>query len=141
MNGSLHRLRRRLILIGVSAVVALLVACEGGALDSPTPLPEGATQLFVNMGDNFFSIDTLQVKAATTYIVKLRNDGRDIHNMRIAGLDNQLGSDDDFVSDPVIIEPGEVGYLTFRIDTPGVYRFVCDFHIPQGMVGEAIVEQ
>ncbi len=92
------------------------------------------------MEDNFFVPDKLTVKAGQTITVKLENQGQNIHNMHIAGLDNAYDAgDDDFISDPDTFRAGDTGELVFRIDQPGVYDFRCDFHATI-MTGEITVE-
>jgi plastocyanin len=99
----------------------------------------------MNMGDNFFDLNgqrnpTLQVKAADPITVQLTNTGSAAHNMRTAGADDELGTDDDAVSDPDLITGGGTGNLTFSFAAPGTYPYQCEFH-PDAMKGEIEVTQ
>ncbi|MEE8347604.1 MAG: plastocyanin/azurin family copper-binding protein [Dehalococcoidia bacterium] len=148
--------------IGLIAAVAVAVLVGGatfalvdddggepaGAVGEPdaspaadaSPAPDGATGgLAMSMGDNFFDFQgeqapTIEVTAGEETTFDLTNDGIAIHNMRIAGVDNEYNTDDDFVSDPNLFLSGDAGTITSDIDQPGTYIFRCDFH-PIEMTG------
>ncbi len=112
---------------------------NGGATSAPTS-PAGGSGVTVTMGDNFFEYQgqrnpniPVQV-GGTGVLVDLPNEGRSIHNMRIAGLDNRYNNQDDIVSDPETIRAGQNGNIAFTFGTPGTYTFRCDFH-PDDMTG------
>jgi plastocyanin len=91
------------------------------------------------MGDNFFDLDgernpAIPVTAGEETTIDLENTGQAIHNMRIAGPDDEYNTDDDFVSDPDLFAGGDTGSITFTLDEPGTYNYRCDFH-PLEMVG------
>ncbi len=97
----------------------------------------------VSMGDNFFEVDgatnpTLEVGVGETITFVIVNDGVAIHNMRIAGVDDEWDSEDDFVSAPDLFLGGDEGTLTFTFDEPGTFKYRCDFH-PIVMVGQISV--
>ncbi|MDO8616834.1 MAG: cupredoxin domain-containing protein [Dehalococcoidia bacterium] len=99
-------------------------ASPGG---SPTP---GGGPIAVTMGDNFFDPKEITVPAGATVTFGLTNKGIAVHNMRVAGADNQYNSDDDAVSDPNLITAGQKATLTWEApDAPGTYDFQCDFHL------------
>jgi plastocyanin len=134
------------ITLAVLVLVALGLAAGCGDDEeeaTPTATPTTAadqTEFEVTMEDNFFVPDKLTVKAGQTITVKLDNQGRAVHNMRIAGLDNEYDAgDDDFLSEPDTFRAGDEGEIVFRIDQPGVYDFRCDFH-PIIMTGEITVQ-
>lgn len=107
--------------------------------ETPTAAPSGLT-IAVSMGDNFFDPDEITVPAGATVTFDLTNGGQAIHNMRIAGLDGEYDTEDDTVSDPDIVRPGETAVLTWTAPSePGEIIFRCDFH-PIDMVGRIIVE-
>ncbi len=89
--------------------------------------------------DNLIVPNNLKVAAGEEITMKVNNTGAAIHNVRIAGLDGEYNTDDDFVTDPVAVAAGAEGEFTFSMDTPGVYSFQCDFHIPN-MWGAITVE-
>jgi len=98
----------------------------------------------MDMDDNVFVLDgaenpTLLVAAGDTVTINLSNVGTAIHNMRIASLDGEYMTDDDFVSDPDTIVGGESGVIEFSFDDPGAYLYQCDFHTNQ-MLGEITVQ-
>ncbi len=55
--------------------------------------------------------------------------------MSIAGLDGEYETQDDAVTDPEALQPGESGELTFVPQVAGNYTFRCDFH-PANMGGQ-----
>ncbi len=61
------------------------------------------------------------------------------HNLRFAGLDGQYDTDDDAITSPSPIAPGESGELTFVPQVAGNYTFRCDFH-PDSMGGQIEVQ-
>ena len=113
----------------------------GGDGDAETVVVDGSAG--VSMGDNFFEVDgetnpTLEVGVGESISFDVVNDGVAIHNMRIAGVDNEYNSEDDFVSDPAQFFGGDEGTLTFTIDEAGTFDYRGDFH-PTEMVGQISV--
>lgn len=122
----------------LASFLGLLAAACGGGSESvlPTPGPAGETVIRVEMRNGRFSPSGLTVRAGRNYLLELRNRDGEAHNLRIAGIDNEYGTADDFVSDN--IDPGKTGSLEFRIDQPGVYDFRSDSQ-PINMVGTLTV--
>jgi hypothetical protein len=132
------------------ALFAVINEDEGEATGEETPTataePTGtptdggpAGALALTMGDNFFDLDgernpAIPVTAGEETTIDLENTGQAIHNMRIAGADDEYNTDDDFVSDPDLFAGGDTGSITFTLDEPGTYNYRCDFH-PLEMVG------
>ncbi len=117
---------------------------------SPTPVETPSGGDLVTMGDNFFEFQgarepTIEVSLGQEVTFELTNDGLAIHNMHIAGSDNEYGvsvcelGGDEPCSDPNIMAGGDTGTITFRFDQPGTLVFRCDFH-PVEMVGTLIVQ-
>ena len=134
------------ITLAVLVLVALGLGAGCGddeeeATPAATPtVAADQTEFEVTMKDNVFVPDKLTVKAGQTITVRLENEGRAVHNMHIAGLDNAYDAgDDDFISEPDTFRAGDTGEIVFRIDQLGVYDFRCDFH-PVIMTGEITVE-
>jgi plastocyanin len=142
---------RLLTLAGVLAMgLALLaMACGGSeAKDSPSatktpaddPPPAGGVSFDISMGDNFFEANEITVSPGQTVTFNIVNDGQAIHNMRVAGPDGEYGNEDDALSQPDIVRPGETATLTWTVPTePGTYIFQCDFH-PVDMTGTIVVQ-
>ncbi len=78
--------------------------------------------------DSFFLPSTFTINAGETVKVNVRNTGSVSHNLRIWGVDEVYQTEDDFVSRPLIILPGEEGFTVTRIDESGQYAFRCDIH-------------
>jgi plastocyanin len=80
-----------------------------------------------------------QVTGLAGEVIEIRviNVGSVAHNLRVAGLDAEYDTRDDFLSDPGTIMDGEEGRVLVKIDEPGSYPFRCDFHVTQ--VGELIL--
>ncbi len=114
---------------------------ETPAPGSETPAPTGGGNEFVvTMGDNFFDPKEFTVSAGATVKFNITNGGSAIHNMRIAGEDNEYNSGDDAVSDPELMTGGTTGTLEWTAPgSPGVINFQCDFH-PTDMKGTITVE-
>ncbi len=126
-------------LIALSLGVAMFAAaCGGGAASeraSPTEgEPPSGEVIDVSMGDNFFLANELTVSAGEAVTIGLKNDGRFVHNLRIAGADGQYDTSDDLVTEPDVIKSGDEGSLTITLER-GLYIFRCDFH-PIEMVGQ-----
>jgi plastocyanin len=100
----------------------------------------GEVSFDVSMGDNFFEPNEFTVAPGTTVTFNITNDGQALHNVRIAGEDNEYGTDDDAVSDPELLSPGQEGTVTWTApSTPGTYDFHCDIH-PTDQIGTIEVE-
>src|SRR5262249_39017462 len=85
-------------------------------------------RLDVDLGDNFFSPNSVTVHMGTTVIWHNRGGGENQHN--VEAQDSSFRSGD--------INPGNTFAHTFG--APGRYPYVCSYHVPQGMTGEVIVE-
>ncbi len=125
-------------LIALSLGVAMFAAaCGGGTSDTAPPserqTPSGQV-IAVSMGDNFFLANDLTISAGQPVTISLKNDGRFVHNLRIAGADGQYDTSDDLASEPDVIKSGDEGSLTVSLER-GLYVFRCDFH-PIEMVGQ-----
>jgi plastocyanin len=159
----------KLLLLSTTALVAVAVvavACGGGeeeAGGTETPVPretpggglagqpeppqviaEEVTEpvdgvIETEMGDNFFVQNNLRVALGESVTIRAINDGQAIHNLRVAGVDGEWETDDDFVTDPEIIRAGESGDVVFTPEVAGAYTFRCDFH-PTEMGGVIVVE-
>ncbi len=156
--------------VAVTFVLAFTLSSDAGIEDvepedgeavtemSPTPQAEetpadgGPTggAIAVSMGDNFFELDgqrepDIAVPLGEQTTIDLTNDGFAIHNLHIAGTDNEYGDDfcetggDEPCSDPALFAGGDTGSITFSFDEPGTFVFRCDFH-PIQMVGTITVE-
>lgn len=128
----------------VPAAPAATPTPQPAATPQPSPTPVSGT-ISLEMGDNFFQLGgeqnpTLTVKAGETITVSLKNGGLAIHNMRVAGEDNQYNTGDDEVSEPVTIVAGGEGTLQLTLNTPGTYSYRCDFHADV-MKGQIVVIQ
>jgi len=122
-----------------------LAAAPAEPSGTPGPPIQITGNITIGMGDNFFELTGIQnpglaVKAGDSITVQFTNSGDQPHNMRTAGADAELDSDDDAVSDPDLIAGGGVGTLTISLAEPGTYPYRCDFH-PDLMKGEITVTQ
>ncbi|MCH8919776.1 MAG: cupredoxin domain-containing protein [Chloroflexi bacterium] len=117
-----------------------------------TPTDGGPTggDIAVSMGDNFFELDgqrepDIAVPLGEQTTFDLTNDGSAVHNLHIAGADNEYGDafcetgGDEPCSDPNLFAGGDTGNITFSFDEPGTFVFRCDFH-PTQMTGTITVE-
>jgi plastocyanin len=98
----------------------------------------------VTMGDNFFDSGgnqnpTFKLAAGSAVTFNFANNGKAPHNMRVAGADGEYDNDDDSVSDPDLIVPGQTGALQFTAEAAGTFDYRCDFH-PDQMKGSITAE-
>lgn len=153
-SGGLPRgLRRNLgwiITGGIVVVIAIGVGValfsggssggDGTVAATPTPDPRvaGATPAAtINVetddeGQNVnprFVPNALEGPAGEVVAVNITNVGTVAHNMRVAGVDNQYDTADDFAS--LTVQPGKTQQLLVKIDAPDSYPFRCDFHPQQ----------
>ena len=122
-------------------------AADENGVASETPVDDGDGNgtpsdgdIVVSMGDNFFEPDEITVAAGASVTFQLTNDGNAVHNMRVAGDDDEYDTDDDTVSDPDFFSGGDTGALAWT--APGSAAdvlFRCDFH-PAEMTGTITVQ-
>jgi len=92
------------------------------------------------MGDNSFEPTEFTVGGGKTIRLRISNSGTAIHNVRLAGADNEYITDDDSVSLPTLVYGAETAKLDWTAPSAGgAFDFRCDFH-PAAMVGKIIVE-
>src|SRR3990170_7885566 len=153
LHSGLRRFALLLLLLSLSALLALSYACgddDDGGDGSPAPTTtgdgaggdgQGADQEFeLTMGDNSFEPTEFTVGGGKTITLRISNSGTQIHNVRLAGADNEYITDDDALSLPTLVYGAETAELDWI--TPGAggaFDFRCDFH-PEAMVGKIIVE-
>lgn len=141
-----------LLALALSALLVVSFACGGGDEDgggttaATTPSGTGnggdgdEVSFDVSMTDNAFDPTEFTVPAGATVTFSITNDGAAIHNMRIAGTDNEYNNDDDGVSDPDLVNGGDTATLEWTApDESGEIDFQCDFH-PTDMLGTITVE-
>jgi len=130
--------KRILAALSLAFLLGLLAsACGGGSeIGPPTPGPGGETVIRIEMRNSLFSPSALTVRAGKDYLLELRNEDREAHDVRIAGIDNQYETEDDIVSDTV--DPGKTASLELRIDQPGIFDFRSDSE-PITMLGTLTV--
>jgi plastocyanin len=133
------------VALALTAGLALvLAACGGGgekaAGNGGGQSNGGPLSFDVTMSDNSFTPDKLTVSEGAQVTFNLKNEGATIHNMRVAGADNQFDNDDDAVADPATAAGGESGTLTWKApDKSGAIDIRCDYH-PQDMTATITVE-
>ena len=141
---------------GVPPCGQLPVAPATAASDGPTPsagqpkAPSPAQEIqseFVeptdgvietDSEDNFFTLNNFAIKVGESVTIRLTNPGIEPHNLRIAGLDGDWFTDDDFATG--ILQNGGVDEFTFVLDAPATLVFRCDVH-PAPMWGQITVSE
>ena len=86
-----------------------------------------------------FLQNQLKIRVGEAVTIRVLNEDDQTHNLRIAGLDGQYGTEDDAVTVPDAIAGGESGELRFAPAVAGEYTFRCDFH--PGTMGGQIIAQ
>lgn len=143
--------RKLLLVLALLAALSLTAACgsgddddggdDGGNGTEPTDAGGngGDVEFDFSITDTGYDPPDLTVAAGSKLTLNITNDGAAIHNLRIAGADNEYNTDDDAVSDPDIISAGETATLEWVApDEAGVIDFWCDFH--PDLVGTVTVE-
>jgi len=112
--------------------IALVVAACGGDGETTTPNAGGGETDITLLGQNVaFDLAELNVPAGEQITITFENRDAGIrHNLLINGPSGRIATQ---------VEAGPVTQtLTFAIDEPGTYKFLCEVH-PSAMVGELIV--
>ena len=159
------KFRRSVALGTAAVVAALLVACAGDdkkdtlstvtvaqdtapaptqqlqrqpnptqELDAVASQPENRV-ISIGVSDVKFSPNRWSVALDEPITIRVTNNDSQQHNLRIAGLDGEFETQDDAITDPEALQPGESGELTFAPQVSGNYTFRCDFH-PASMGGQ-----
>jgi len=102
-------------------------------LDATASHPEDRV-IAIGIADLKFSPNRWSVALDEPITIRVTNNDSQQHNLRIAGLDGEYETQDDAVTDPEALQPGESGELTFVPQVAGDYTFRCDFH-PASMGG------
>ncbi len=114
------------------------------------PVEEATREVTIEAGDegqpaldSVFDPDVITITVGEAVKLNVSNTGSVTHNLRIAGVDQEYGTADDFVAKPpdqasTLIKPGESGFTVVRIDEPGQYAFRCDIH-PDVQIGTLTV--
>jgi plastocyanin len=138
---------------GVVAVIALavlggVVLLGGGDGDKASSAPEATPDarveglpidqtVTVNLNDDGqevnprFEPNRISGVAGEVIEIITPNIGSVAHNLRVAGLDGEYDTRDDWITDPDTVFPDEEGRVVVKIDEPGSYPFKCDFHPQQ----------
>jgi plastocyanin len=85
-----------------------------------------------------FRQSRIRLRTGEPVTIRVLNQDGDVHNLRIAGPDGEYQTEDDAVTSPEAIPPGEAGELTFAPQIAGEYTFRCDF-FPGTMGGQIAV--
>jgi plastocyanin len=144
-----------LTVVAVAVVVFFVLGgLGGGGGPDPTPKPDPridgpatATVTMQAVGEedgSTFVPNTLTISAGeVTEIVVTNVAVRVSHNLRVSGEDGEYETDDpkNLKDDWLIpiIEVGKTGRLLIIMETPGSYKFQCDFH-PVTQKGTLIVQ-
>lgn len=140
-------------LVAMIALGFVLFAGGGDGSSSPTPtatrdprLGTGpvAKTVTIDADDQgqatnpTFSVTTITGNAGEIIEIDVNNIGSVAHNLVVAGLDGEYGSQDDWITNPQTIQPGESGKVLVKFDKPGTFIYHCDFH-PQQQKGNLII--
>ncbi len=75
-----------------------------------------------------FTPDAISANAGQVVEIVVKNVGSVAHNLRLAGVDDEYNTRDDWLTDPASLSSGDTGTVVVKLDDPGVYTFRCDFH-------------
>ncbi|MEP7215463.1 MAG: cupredoxin domain-containing protein, partial [Anaerolineaceae bacterium] len=116
----------------VTTVPSTATAATGTATGSAGTF----TQL---MSDNVFGTKTFTLSIGQPVTFNLVNNGKVVHNMRIADAKGSYDSSQSAVSVPELVPAGKTGTLTWTPTAAGTYDFRCDVH-PDQMTGTITVK-
>lgn len=166
MDNNLTMSRPVLLIALLLVLTVLLVSCsgddgDGGDTVADTPTPEASLTVqdqpdpvqapagtpsqpeegvYEVIAENTaFRGNDITLPLGQPSIIRVVNRDQLTHNLRIAGLDGQYDTEDDAVTEPAAIGPGNSGELSFAPAIPGTYTFRCDYH-PGTMGGQITVE-
>jgi len=90
--------------------------------------------------DNFFTNNNFGVALGQTVTIRVTDSGAAPHNLRVAGLDGEFDTSDDFAiaPSPNFLFPGQSGEGIFTLDQEATLVFRCDVH-PTLMWGQITV--
>jgi plastocyanin len=132
--------------IALAAVGGLLLLSGGGdeAASAPSATPDARVAglpidqtITVNMDDDGqatnprYEPNTISGVAGEVIEIVAVNVGSVAHNLRVAGIDGEYDTRDDWITDPATVFAGEEGRVVVKLDEPGIYPFKCDFHPQQ----------
>ena len=75
-----------------------------------------------------FIPNAISANAGQVVEIVLTNVGSVAHNLRLAGIDDEYNTRDDWLTDPATLFAGDTGTVVVKLDDPGTYAFRCDFH-------------
>jgi plastocyanin len=93
----------------------------------------------INAVNTLFAPNRWAATLGETTSITFTNADTQQHNLRLAGLDGQFDTEDDVITSPEAIGPGESGEVSFVPQVAGNYTFRCDFH-PTSMGGQIEVQ-
>lgn len=121
------------VLTGACTSVNLPSASQTQLSTAPAPRPSSTVVVFtrgrVEMGDDFFAPDEITVTAGATVTWQI-SQGENNHDV--------VSTESLFRSKSPMVRGVDV--FTFTFTSPGEYRYVCSYHIPQGMIGKVVVK-
>jgi len=122
--------------------------------DKQTPVPSLSTDAnsdsneITIVGERLdFSPRTATATAGEPITIRFKNEGRMSHNIGIleqsAGFEGVPREDRSFITLSETLQGGNETEITFTIDEPGEYTFICNLagHAAGGMVGTLVVEE
>jgi plastocyanin len=134
---------------GVSAAAAsshdMGVATPAGGTaptqaSSSAPATSSGGVVKLTLKDNLFDPNEVILKPGEKVTFQLTNDGKAIHNMRIADSSGNFLTKEAVMSAPDFFAAGQKGTLEWTAPSaPGTYKFRCDVH-PAEMTGTITVK-
>jgi plastocyanin len=140
-----------MLLFALAAALTLSYACGDDGEDQGEPAAtfpaggggddEAEVQRFdISLVDNAFEPAEFTARGGVIAAFSITSSGAAIHNVRMAGADDEFANEDDAVSEPTLVNGGETATLEWPTPSAGgTFAFRCDFH-PQAMVGTITVE-
>jgi uncharacterized cupredoxin-like copper-binding protein len=89
--------------------------------------------------DAFFLPENITGPAGEAFEIVVTNTGSLSHNLTIAGVDGEYDTSDDWMTDPLLMTPGEQGSVVVLLEEAGTYVFRCVIH-PLVQTGELTIQ-
>jgi plastocyanin len=116
--------------------VLLLTACgkqeaksSGATSPSTSGASAGSVDIEIAENDNGFVPKVVVVVSGQLVRITFVNQGKALHNLRIAGPNGQFGGPGDTVAGQPLVSPGESATVEWKAPSqPGQFAFRCDLH-------------
>lgn len=118
--------RKTIAVLGLTGIAALAaVPVQAGIAAKPKPKPQKKT---IGVHDNYYGPAKLTVNNGSTITWRWEEDAADIHDLKLTKGPKGVKQSS------LTSDPGSAGYeFKRKLTKPGTYKFICTFHVADGM--------